>query len=217
MFAQWCCAMGLTDAAAGCIEFEGQDLHTICKLFLFGFLGGSKVEWVEDAAGVAALVGRQAVALEDGVLVDAARVLDVLPPSDLYVVEQDELDDEQRGRGSKVLRLSGVVPLRNVDDSDLSEYLRQQHPRDAQHRPPIYIYLPSRYAGDGKPGSHSPFLASILKETLDEDVDALKETSLFSLPDDPVRNLVLEAHGRKTAAEACVTVAIFSDEDDGKF
>nr|GMC56339.1 hypothetical protein Iba_chr01fCG6120 [Ipomoea batatas] len=107
-----------------------------CKLFLFGFLGGSKVEWVEDAAGVAALVGRQAVALEDGVLVDAARVLDVLPPSDLYVVEQDELDDEQRGRGSKVLRLSGVVPLRNVDDSDLSENLRQQHPGDAQHRPP---------------------------------------------------------------------------------
>lgn len=75
----------------------------------------------------------------------------------------------------------------------------------------VYIYLPSRYAGDGKPGSHSPFLASILNEKLDEDVDALKETSLFSLPDDPVRNLVLEAHGRKTAAEACVTVAIFSD------
>ena len=37
----------------------------------------------------------QAVLLEDGVLVDTARVLDVLPSSDLDVVEQDELDHEE--------------------------------------------------------------------------------------------------------------------------
>lgn len=36
------------------------------------------------------------------------------------------------------------------------------------------------------------------------------DKSLFNLPEDPVRNLDFEAHGRKTAAEACVvTVAIF--------
>lgn len=47
---------------------------------------------------------------------------------------------------------------------------------------------------------------------LDEEVDCLMETSLFNLPDDPVRNLVFEAHGRKTAMEACVvTAAIVSD------
>lgn len=62
--------------------------------------------------------------------------------------------------------------------------------------------------GEAKPGSHSPFLASTLNELLE--VEGLKETSLFNLPDDPVRNLVLVAHGRKMAAEACVvTVAIF--------
>lgn len=37
----------------------------------------------------------------------------------------------------------------------------------------------------------------------------LMDTSLFNLPEEPVRNLDFEAHGRKTAAEACVvTVAI---------
>lgn len=37
----------------------------------------------------------------------------------------------------------------------------------------------------------------------------LTDKSLLSLPEDPVRNLDFEAHGRKTAAEACVvTVAI---------
>lgn len=38
------------------------------------------------------------------------------------------------------------------------------------------------------------------------------DSSLPSLPEDPVRNLDLDAHGRKTAAEAwVVTVAIFPD------
>ena len=37
----------------------------------------------------------------------------------------------------------------------------------------------------------------------------LIDTSLFNLPEEPVRNLDFEVHGRKTAAEACVvTVAI---------
>lgn len=38
------------------------------------------------------------------------------------------------------------------------------------------------------------------------------DTSLVNFPEDPIRNLDLEAKGRKTAAEACVvTVAIFAD------
>ena len=40
----------------------------------------------------------QAVLLEDGVLVDRARVLDVLPSPDLDVVEQDELDHKEGRR-----------------------------------------------------------------------------------------------------------------------
>lgn len=44
------------------------------------------------------------------------------------------------------------------------------------------------------------------------ELTGLKVTSLFNLPEDPVRNLGLEAHGRNTAAEACVvTVAMFPD------
>nr|BAD10637.1 unknown protein [Oryza sativa Japonica Group] len=106
------------------------------ELLLLGLEGGLEVEGVEDAAGVAALVRREAVALEDGVLVDAARVLDVLPPPDLHVVEQDELDDEQRRRRREVGGLAGVVPLRRVDQPDLRQHLRQQHPGHPQHRPP---------------------------------------------------------------------------------
>jgi len=106
------------------------------ELLLLGLERGGEVEGVEDAAGVSALVGRQAVALEDGVLVDAAGVLDVLPPPDLDVVEEDELDDEERGRRREVLRLAGVVPLRRVDEPGLGQHLRDQHPGHAQHRPP---------------------------------------------------------------------------------
>lgn len=52
---------------------------------------------------------------------------------------------------------------------------------------------------------------------VNEDVDGLMETSLFSLPDDPVRNLVFEAHGRKMAMEACVVnAAIVSDLNFGE-
>lgn len=42
-----------------------------------------------------------------------------------------------------------------------------------------------------------------------EDVVGLNDISLFNLPEEPLRNLDLDAHGRNTAAEACVvTVAI---------
>lgn len=37
----------------------------------------------------------QTVALKNGILINTSWVLDVLPPSDLNVVEQDEFDDEQ--------------------------------------------------------------------------------------------------------------------------
>jgi hypothetical protein len=117
---RWCNAMQLT----------------VGELLLLGLERGREVERVEDAAGVAALVRRQAVALEDGVLVDAAGVLDVLPPPDLHVVKQDELDHEQRRRRREVLRLAGVVPLRRVDQPGLGQHLRDQHPGHAQHRPP---------------------------------------------------------------------------------
>lgn len=54
-------------------------------------------------------------------------------------------------------------------------------------------------------------MASTLKEALE--LTGFKATSLFNLPEDPVRNLDLDAHGRNTAAEACVvTVAMFPDE-----
>ncbi|CAL9201999.1 unnamed protein product [Musa hybrid cultivar] len=101
--------------------------------------------------GVADLIGRQAVVLEDGVLVDASRVLDVLPPPDLHVVEEDELDDEEGGGGREVLGLAGVVPLRRVDDADLGEDLRQQHPRYPQHGPaPVHelrLHVPPEVLG----------------------------------------------------------------------
>ncbi|CAL9205193.1 unnamed protein product [Musa hybrid cultivar] len=101
--------------------------------------------------GVTDLIGRQAVVLEDGVLVDASRVLDVLPPPDLHVVEEDELDDEEGGGGREVLGLAGVVPLRRVDDADLGEDLRQQHPRYPQHGPaPVHelrLHVPPEVLG----------------------------------------------------------------------
>lgn len=71
---------------------------TVSKFLFLGFLSGCKVEGVEDPTGVTTFIGGQAVALENGVLVDTSWVLDVLPPSDLYVVEQDELDHEQGRR-----------------------------------------------------------------------------------------------------------------------
>ena len=67
----------------------------ISELLLFGLLSGSKVEGVKNATRVATLIGRQAIALEDRILIDTSRVLDVLPPSDLHVVKQDELDHEK--------------------------------------------------------------------------------------------------------------------------
>ena len=68
---------------------------TVGKLLLLGLESRGEVEGVEDASRVSALIGGQAVLLEDGVLVDTSRVLDVLPPSNLDIVEQDELDHEE--------------------------------------------------------------------------------------------------------------------------
>jgi len=73
------------------------ELGTVGKLFLLGLKCWGEVEGVEDATGVADLAFWQAVLLEDGVLVDTARILDVLPPPDLDIVEQDELDHEEGG------------------------------------------------------------------------------------------------------------------------
>ena len=68
---------------------------SVSKLLLLVFFGRSKVQWVEDATRVATVMFGQAVLLEDGVLVDTAWVLNVLPPSDLDVVEQDEFDHKE--------------------------------------------------------------------------------------------------------------------------
>lgn len=118
------------------VQIRRDDGRTVGELLLLVLEGGGEVEGVEDAAGVAALVGREAVALEDGVLVDGARVLDVLPPPDLHVMEEDELDDEERGGGGEVGLLAGVVPLGGVQEPRLGQHLRDQHPRHPQHRPP---------------------------------------------------------------------------------
>lgn len=64
------------------------------------------------------------------------------------------------------------------------------------------FYLPFKYAGDGRPGNHSPFLASTLRDEDDEAATGLTESSRWSLPEDPERNLDRAAHGRNTAAEA---------------
>ena len=56
-------------------------------------------------------------------------------------MEQDELDYEERGRGGEVLLLSGVVPLRHVDQADFGEHLRKEHARHAQHGPPAVDQL----------------------------------------------------------------------------
>lgn len=72
---------------------EGQHCQSpIGKLLFLGLKCRSKVEGVENATRVSALVWGQAVLLEDGILVHTSWVLDVLPPSDLDVVEQYELD-----------------------------------------------------------------------------------------------------------------------------
>ncbi|CAK9158656.1 unnamed protein product [Ilex paraguariensis] len=56
--------------------------------------GGCKIQGIENATRVTNLIGRQAVVLEDRVLIDTAGVLNVLPPSDLDVMEQYELNHE---------------------------------------------------------------------------------------------------------------------------
>ena len=68
---------------------------TVGKLFLLGLKSRGEVEGVEDASRISTLIWGQAVLLKDRVLVDTSRVLDVLPPSDLDIVEQDELDHEE--------------------------------------------------------------------------------------------------------------------------
>lgn len=72
------------------------------------------------------------------------------------------------------------------------------------------MYLPVRYPGEAKPGNHWPFLASILKDFDDVEVTVLTETSLVSLPEEPLRNRDFDAHGRKTASDACVVTVDIS-------
>ena len=121
------------------IRHKKKKVFTVGELLLLSLEGRGKVEGVEDPARVPALVRGQAVLLEDGVLVDASRVLDVLPPPDLDVVEQNELDDEESGRRGEVLFLPGIVPLGDVEDADLGENLRQEHAGHSQHGPtPIH-------------------------------------------------------------------------------
>lgn len=50
-----------------------------------------------------------------------------------------------------------------------------------------------------------------MNEAEDEEEGAdLKDNSRWSLLEDPVRNLDFEAHGRKTATEACVVTVAMS-------
>jgi len=70
---------------------------TICKFLLLGLQSWCKVQGVEDTSRVSQLVWGQAILLEDGVLVHTARVLDVLPSSDLHIMEQDELNHKEGG------------------------------------------------------------------------------------------------------------------------
>lgn len=108
---------------------------TIGKFFLFGLEGGCEVEGIEDATRIANLIGRQAVALEDRVLVYASGVLNILPPSQLDVVEQYELDHKKGRWWSEVLRFTSIVPSRGIDESHLCEYFWQEHACNSQHGP----------------------------------------------------------------------------------
>jgi len=49
-----------------------------------------------------------------------------------------------------------------------------------------------------------------LKEPEEVEAIGLMDNSLVNLPEDPVRNLDFEAHGRKRAAEACVVTVAMS-------
>lgn len=71
---------------------------TVGKFLLLGLQSRCKVQGVEHTTRVSSLVWGQAVLLEDGILVDTARVLDVLPSSDLHIMEQDELNHKEGGR-----------------------------------------------------------------------------------------------------------------------
>lgn len=122
-------------------------MHTIGKLLFLGFKCRGKVEGVENATRVTTLMRGQAVLLEDRVLVHTTRVLDVLPPSDLHIVEQNELDNEQ-GRGRcEVFGFTGIIPLRSVNYPNLSENFGQKHPCNTQHSPTsiheLSLYIPS--------------------------------------------------------------------------
>jgi len=112
---------------------------TICKFLLLGLQSWCKVQGVEDTSRVSQLVWGQAILLEDGVLVHTARVLDVLPSSDLHIMEQDELNHKEGGGWCKVLWFPCIIPLRGIDDSNFRENLRKQHSCNTQHRPaPIH-------------------------------------------------------------------------------
>lgn len=119
---------------------EGLTL-TVGDFLLLVLLVGGELERVEDTSGVTDITRGKLVALEEGVLAHATRVLDVLPPSDLDVVEEDELDHEKSRGGSEVLDLTGVVPQGRVDQTDLGQNLGHQHTCNSEHSPSSVLEL----------------------------------------------------------------------------
>ena len=110
-------------------------VSTIGELLLLGFKGRCKVKGVKDPTRVTDFIRRQAVLLEDRVLVDTSWVLDVLPSPYLHIVEQYELNHKQCRWWGKVLCLPCIIPFRNVDDPELCKHLWKQHSGHSEHRP----------------------------------------------------------------------------------
>ncbi len=114
---------------------------TVGNLFFLVFQIGGEVQGIEDAAWVSDFTSWETVALENGVLVDTARVLDVLPSPDFNVVEKDELDDEKSRSRGEVIHLASVVPERSVDETCFGENLWQKHARYSKHSPTSVLEL----------------------------------------------------------------------------
>ena len=88
----------------------------ISKLFLFRLQCGFEVERVEDdTPRISHLIRRQAIILEDGILIHTSWVLYILPTPDLHIVKEDKLDHEECGGGGEVICFAGVEPLGGVD------------------------------------------------------------------------------------------------------
>ena len=96
----------------------------------------------EDAAGVAGLVVGEAVVAEDGVLVDRVGLAPVLPPADLHVVHQRELDAQEGRHGHGQVHLA--TGLEEVDRG-VEDLLRGG--RKGRARSPISPRREKRSAG----------------------------------------------------------------------